>query len=282
MSAPAARVEAYLAVKGRDAPREIEGDAVVYRDSAFTEVARAAQRLAAACLSDSVGLLQFNFDLPPGSYVVGLSARDSSRDAIGSWRRARHGHRGACRDGSRSRISSSRAASTPAGARRRSPRPTTPCTRTRSPQAPRDQPFGFYFEVYNLVSDDKGAGQVSIEYQIQSTRKDKRPFFIKAVNPRKNDPVVNVAKVDEVAGTRALPVREREPGAAAAGTVPHPGHRDRPGEQRLGDEVARFRADQLVPVADRPRALPSSASWSTPFDPATSNPLAASARPRSP
>ena len=41
---------------------------------------------------------------------------------------------------------------------------------------------------------------MSIEYQIQSTRKDKRPFFVKILNPKKNDPVVNVAKVDEVAG----------------------------------------------------------------------------------
>ena len=54
--------------------------------------------------------------------------------------------------------------------------------------------------MYNLVSDDQGKGQVSIEYQIQSTRKDRRPFFLKVVNPRRNDPVVNVAKVDEVAG----------------------------------------------------------------------------------
>jgi len=67
-------------------------------------------------------------------------------------------------------------------------------------RAPRDQPFGFYFEVYNLVTGDAGTGQVSIEYQIQSTRKDRRPFFLKIVNPRKNDPVVNVSKVDDVPG----------------------------------------------------------------------------------
>jgi GWxTD domain-containing protein len=199
MSAPAARVEAYLAVKGRDAPREIEGDAVVYRDSSFTEIARVHSGLAAACLSDSVGLLQFNFDLPPGNYVVGLSARDSSHDAIGSWRLpvtvtvALPG---------RLEVSDLELACGVDAGKRATPFAKTDYSVYPNPlaQAPRDQPFGFYFEVYNLVSDDKGAGQVSIEYQIQSTKKDKRPFFVKIVNPRKNDPVVNVAKVDEVAG----------------------------------------------------------------------------------
>ena len=199
MNAPAARVEAWLAIKGRDAPREIEGDAVVFRDSSFTEVARAHSAIAAACLSDSVGLLQFNFDLPPGNYVVGLSARDSTREAIGSWRLP---VTVTVPLPGRLEVSDLELACGVDAGRRATPFAKTDYSVYPNPlaQAPRDQPFGFYFEVYNLVSDDKGAGQVSIEYQIQSTKKDKRPFFIKVVNPRKNDPVMNVAKVDEVAG----------------------------------------------------------------------------------
>jgi len=199
MSAPAARIETWLAVRGRDAPRDLSGEAVVYKDSSFVEVARAHSGIAAACLSDSVGLLQFNFDLPPGDYVVGVSARDGKNEAAGAWRvpvtvtAAMPG---------RLEISDLELACGIDAGKRATPFAKTDYAVYPNPmaQAPRDQPFGFYFEVYNLVSNDAGAGQLSIEYQIQSTRKDKRPFFVKIVNPKKNDPVVNVAKVDEVAG----------------------------------------------------------------------------------
>jgi hypothetical protein len=146
-----------------------------------------------------VGLLQFNFDLPPGDYVVGVSARDGKNEAAGAWRvpvtvtAAMPG---------RLEISDLELACGIDAGKRATPFAKTDYAVYPNPlaQAPRDQPFGFYFEVYNLVSNDAGAGQLSIEYQIQSTRKDKRPFFVKVLNPKKNDPVVNVAKVDEVAG----------------------------------------------------------------------------------
>jgi len=144
-------------------------------------------------------VLQFNFDLPPGKYVVGLSARDSSREAAGSWRLP---VTVTAPLGGRLEVSDLELACGVDAGRRSTPFEKTDYAVYPNPlaRAPRDQPFGFYFEVYNLVSDDKGKAQVSIEYQIQSTRKDRRPFFLKVVNPRKTDPVVNVAKVDEVAG----------------------------------------------------------------------------------
>jgi hypothetical protein len=90
------------------------------------------------------------------------------------------------------------AASTRASARRRSPRPTTGHP---NPLAGAARPtVRFLFRGLQPGVERRRAGQVSIEYQIQSTRKDKRPFFVKILNPKKNDPVVNVAKVDEVAG----------------------------------------------------------------------------------
>jgi len=196
---PVARVEAWLAVTGRDAPRDLWGEAVVYRDSSFVEVARARSGFPAICQSDSVGILQFNFDLPAGQYVVGLSARDSIREAAGSWRVPVSVSSPAA---GRLEVSDLELACGLDQGRRNTPFAKTDYAVYPNPlgRAPRDQPFGFYFEVYNLVSDAAGKGQLSIEYQIHSTRKDGRPFFIKAVNPRKNDPVVNVSKVDDVPG----------------------------------------------------------------------------------
>ncbi len=198
-TAPAARVEGWLAVIGRDAPRDLFGEAVVYKDSTFEEVARVSTAIPAVCMSDTVGLLQFNFDLPPGRYVVGMAARDTVRGAAGSWRvpvtvvPSQSG---------KLEISDLELACGQEAGRRNTPFAKTNYSVYPNPlaRAPRDQPFGFYFEVYNLVSDEAGRGQLSIEYQIQSTRKDRRPFFLKVVNPRKNDPVVSVANVDEVPG----------------------------------------------------------------------------------
>jgi GWxTD domain-containing protein len=196
---PVARVEAWLAVTGEDAPRDLSGEAVVYRDSSFVEVARVRNAIPAICQSDSVGILQFNFDLPAGPYVVGLSARDSKREAAGSWRVPIFVFSPAA---GRLEVSDLELACGVDQGRRDTPFAKTDYEVYPNPlgRAPRDQPFGFYFEVYNLVSDAQGKGQLSIEYQIRSTRKDGRPFFIKAVNPRKNDPVVSVSKIDDVPG----------------------------------------------------------------------------------
>ncbi|MEP7028885.1 MAG: hypothetical protein ABI960_09850, partial [Candidatus Eisenbacteria bacterium] len=175
------------------------GEAVVYRDSTFEEVARARTSFPAVCMSDTVGLLQFNFDLPPGRYVVGMAARDTVKGAAGSWRvpvtvvPSQSG---------KLEVSDLELACGQEAGRRDTPFAKTDYSVYPNPlsRAPRDQPFGFYFEVYNLVSDETGRGQLSIEYQVQSTRKDRRPFFLKVINPRKNDPVVSVAKTDDVPG----------------------------------------------------------------------------------
>ncbi len=198
-AAAASRVEAWLAVTGRDAPRDLSGDAVVFLDSTFVEVARSHSAVPALCMSDTVGVLQFNFDLPPGKYVVGLSARDSTREAAGSWRLP---VTVTAPQPGRLEVSDLELACGIDAGRRSTPFTKTDYAVYPNPlaRAPRDQPFGFYFEIYNLVSDEAGKGQVSIEYQIQSVRKDRRPFFLKVVNPRRSDPVVNVARVDEVAG----------------------------------------------------------------------------------
>jgi GWxTD domain-containing protein len=195
----AARVEAYLAVEGGAEAGALGLEAVVFADSTFREVARARSGEYAWCLSESLQVAQFNFDLPPGKYVVGLSVRDPGRPATGAWRvpvtvaPIRPGRI----ELSDLELACSREPGLRAGAFRKIDDTIVPNPTRR---VARDQPFGVYFEIYNLVSDASGRSLVSFEYAVRSMRKDRRPFFIKAVNPRKNDPVIRVERSDEVPG----------------------------------------------------------------------------------
>jgi hypothetical protein len=196
---PAGRVEAYLAVEGGSEANLLGMQAVVFEDSTFREVARATTTDYAWCLSDTLQVAQFNFDLPPGHYVVGLSVRDSLRDGTGAWRLKVY-----VPPALPGRVELSDlelACSREEGLRAESFRKIDD-TVIPNPKrwVARDQPFGLYFEVYNLVSDENGRSKVRLEYSIRSTRKDSRPFFIKAVNPRRVEPAVNLERSDEIPG----------------------------------------------------------------------------------
>jgi hypothetical protein len=146
-----------------------------------------------------VQVAQFNFDLPAGDYVVGVAANDSARGGTGTWRLRAHVPPNfpgrielsdlelACARGD--------GASDDAFAKIEGTIVPDPLRLVA-----RDQPMGVYFEIYNLVTDDSGRSRFSFEYEIRSTRPDRRPFFIKAINPRRNDPVVSVERSDEVPG----------------------------------------------------------------------------------
>ncbi len=198
-SGTAGRLEAYLAVEGGPDASLLGIEAVVFEDSTFREVARGRTRDFAWCLSETVQVAQFNFDVPPGRYVIGLSVRDSVKRATGAWRvkatvppvlpgRV---------ELSDLELACSREAGTRASAFTKNEDSIVPNPRRR---VARDQSFGMYFEIYNLVSDANGRSQVGIEYTIRSQRRDRRPFFLKVVNPRRNDPVINVERSDEIPG----------------------------------------------------------------------------------
>ena len=195
----AGRLEAYLAVQGGSEANLLGLEAVVVEDSTFREVARARTSGFAWCLSDTVQIAQFNFDLPAGKYVVGLSARDSLRGGRGAWREKLvvppivPGRI----ELSDLELACTREPGLRADAFRKIDFAVVPNPRGR---VARDQPFGIYFEIYHLVSDAAGRSRVSFEYAIRSTRKDRRPFFIKVVNPKNRDPVIRVERSDEVAG----------------------------------------------------------------------------------
>jgi hypothetical protein len=215
-SGPQGRLEVYLAVQGGSAANLLSMDAVVVRDETFEEVARARTGRYAWCQSDTVQVAQFNFDLPAGRYVVGLAAHDSVGGASGSWRL-----RALVTPNVPGRIeisdlelacARSEGAADDAFAKADGIVIPDPLRRVA-----RDQPLGVYFEVYNLVSDATGRSRFSFEYEIRSTRKDRRPFFVKAVNPRGNDPVVSVERSDEIAGRARFQyvtanLAEQEPG----------------------------------------------------------------------
>jgi hypothetical protein len=196
---PQGRLEVYLAVLGGEAANLLSLEAVVVRDSTFEEVARARTTRYAWCRSDSVQVAQFNFDLPAGRYVVGLAANDSIRGGSGTWRL-----RALVPPNFPGRIELSDLELACARGEATTDDAFAKIDGTIVPDplrvVTREQPMGVYFEIYNLVTDTAGRSRFSFEYEIRSTRKDRRPFFLKAVNPRRNDPVVSVERSDEVAG----------------------------------------------------------------------------------
>ncbi len=193
------RVEAYLAVTAGDSASWLIGEAVVFEEPSYREVARQTTRTFAWCTSDSVQVLQFNFDLPRGSYVVGMSARDSSSRAMGSWKAK--AFIPAIAPG-RIELSDLELACGFEADVEGGPFGKTDYAIVPNPLArvPRDAPFGFYFEIYNLVTGADGRSQVATEYTIRSTKKDKRPFFVRWVSGQPNATAIEVSRVDDVPG----------------------------------------------------------------------------------
>jgi len=192
------RLEAYLAVEGGPAADALWLESVVVREDTFEEVARARSERFAWCRSDSVQVAQFNFDLPIGRYVVGFSARDSARNAVGTWK-----------------VDALVTANLPG--RIELSDVEVACSRGESGdpvfskiegtvipdpyrRATRDQPLGVYFEVYHLVADEAGRSKLSFEYSVRPAKKDARIFLLKILDPKRRDPVIQVERSDEIPG----------------------------------------------------------------------------------
>jgi len=61
-------------------------------------------------------------------------------------------------------------------------------------------PLAVYFETYGLTPDETGHSQMTVEYSVRSLAEDKRFFVRKWMSPRRQEPVVQVVRDDEVAG----------------------------------------------------------------------------------
>jgi GWxTD domain-containing protein len=196
--ADVARVEVYLATQGRTGESGVEAEAVVF-DSTWHELARQKLVRPAWCYSDTLQVSQANFDLPRGEYTVGVSARDGSRQAAGTWRVTA---RAAELRPERLELSDLELAceyqSEPLG--NSFDKSTFAVIPNPRRQLARDRALGVYFEIYGLQPGDAGRSQLSVEYTVESLRPDRRPFFVKWIDPRRDEPRVQVVREDEGPG----------------------------------------------------------------------------------
>jgi GWxTD domain-containing protein len=194
----AGRAEVYLAVTGSFVGGSPAAEAVVL-DSSWNEVARGQAIRPGFCGSDTVQLFQMNFDLPEGDYTVGVAARDPGRQAYSSWRLPVRVSRPAA---GQLEMSDLELVCSYDPELRGGPFDKTAFTVLPDPlhAIERGSPLGVYFEIYGLTPDENGRSLVSVEYTVTSIRPDKRPFFVRWVDPRKAQPKVQVLREDEVPG----------------------------------------------------------------------------------
>ena len=209
-------LEVYLAVTGHTEPTKLTATAVVL-DSSWHEVARSEATRATWCASDTVHLFQMNFDLPEGDYVVGLSARDPARGGYQSWRMPVQVTRPAA---GLLELSDLELACAYEPAERGGPFDKPSFTVLPNPlrKIEAGTPVAVYFETYGLTPDETGHSQLTVEYSVTSLREDKRFFVRKWLNPRREEPLVQVVRDDEVAGR----VRFQYVTAALAQATPGP------------------------------------------------------------
>ncbi len=194
----AGRIEVYLGVEGPDLAPGFEAEAVVL-DSTWREVGRLRRPGASWCGVEGAPITQFNFDLPPGSYTVGVSARDRANRRHASWRFPVTVP--AVLPG-RLEISDIEVAcdfvAEPLGG---------PFDKTRfavlpSPQhrVARDRPLGVYFEIYGLVTDQEGRSRHTAEYLVRWQGRDDRSLFEKIFHRREKEPKVQILRSEETPG----------------------------------------------------------------------------------
>ena len=193
-----ARAEIYLATPAGAEGGPVEAEAVVF-DSTWREVARRRIAGAVRCHHDSLRVAQVSFDLPPGEYTVGVSARDPARSAAATWRlpvRVLWPLPGKL-EISDLELACEYRPDLDGGAFDKLTYGVVPDPLREIPSG---RPLGVYFEIYGLLPDDAGRAQLTVEYTVRSRRPDRRPFFSQWVNPRRDEPRVQTVREGEVPG----------------------------------------------------------------------------------
>jgi GWxTD domain-containing protein len=164
----------------------------VVLDSTMTEVARVRRTLSpSACEAATLRVAEFDAQLPPGDYRVGMSVRGGGR-------------RGATRDELHvDRPDSALALSdvvvtcgvpvAPEGTVRLDPNPTG--------SVRPGEPLVAYFEVYHLTQGADGQGRFEYETSVRSARRDPRIWLQRWLSPRREGQELGVTRQDAVLGT---------------------------------------------------------------------------------
>jgi len=210
-------------------------------------VARSQGERATWCASDTVHLFEMNFDLPDGRYTVGLSARDPARGAYQSWRvpvEVTHPQAGLLE------MSDLELACAYEPEERGGPFDKPSFTVLPNPlrRVEAGTPVAVYFEAYGLTPDETGHSQMTVEYSVRSIAEDKRFFLRKWVAPRREDPIVQVVRDDEVAGR----VRLEYVSASMTQAAPGPYRLDVTVTDRATQRAAHKTLDFLLVPAEEP------------------------------
>jgi GWxTD domain-containing protein len=203
-AASAGRAEVYVSTIAGEAPVEVE--AVAF-DSTWREVARGASRAVVGCSSDSARVAQVAFDLPPGSYTIGVSARARRAAGAKEDRAPPSSHwklplAVAPLLPGRLEVSDLEIACDLLPEASGGPFDKFAFAVVPNPghRVRRDQPLRVYFEVYGLVPDEAGRSRLEMEYSVRTIAEDGRPFFLKWFDRKSRTPRVQVTREDETPG----------------------------------------------------------------------------------
>ena len=192
------RIEVYLAIEEPDLDPGFRAEAVVL-DSAWREVARTTTPGAAWCGAESSPISQFNFELPPGEYQVGVSARDPGNRRQASWRfpvtipAVQPGRL----EISDIEVSCEFIPDTLGG-----PFDKTQFAVYPSPRrvvAP-GRPLGVYFEIYGFLTDADGRSRHTAQYVVRWKGPDDRSVIEKIFRKRERIPRVEILRSEETPG----------------------------------------------------------------------------------
>ena len=191
------RVEVYVSLEENLGP-EFHAEAVVF-DSAWREVARTATPGAAWCGVEGTPITQFNFELPPGEYRVGVSARDPGNRRQASWKfpvsvpAVLPGQL----EISDIEVSCEFFPDTLGG-----PFDKTQFAVYPSPRriVPSDRPLGVYFEIYGLLTGQDGRSRHTAQYVVRWKGPDDRSLLEKIFRKRERIPKVEILRSEETPG----------------------------------------------------------------------------------
>jgi GWxTD domain-containing protein len=186
----AAKLFAGVAAAGGPADT-LAADFVVV-DSTMTEVARVRRTLSpSACEAATLRVAEFDAELPPGDYRVGMSVRGGGRR--GATRTTLHVDVPDSALGMSDVVVTCGVPAAPEATVRLDANPTG--------SVPSGEPLVAYFEVYHLSRGADGQGRFEYETSVRSAKRDPRIWLQRWLSPRREGQELGVTRQDAVLGT---------------------------------------------------------------------------------